>query len=67
MIDTGKAPKYQQKAADMGLTLPQLSLLWLLEKSPNIIPIPGTSSETHLQENLAVWGMMPSVMSKAAM
>lgn len=66
MIDADKAPKYQTKAADMGITLPQLSLLWLLEKSQNIIPIPGTSSEKHLKENLAVWDMMPSMMSKAA-
>lgn len=63
MIDTHKAPKYQQKATELGITLPQLSLLWLLEKSANIIPIPGTSSEKHLQENLAVWQLEPSVLN----
>jgi aryl-alcohol dehydrogenase-like predicted oxidoreductase len=30
----------------------QVSLAWLLAKSPNIVPIPGTRSEAHLLENL---------------
>ena len=30
------------------------SLAWLLRRSPNILLIPGTSSVTHLRENLAV-------------
>jgi pyridoxine 4-dehydrogenase len=28
-------------------------LAWLLHRSPNILLIPGTSSVTHLRENLA--------------
>jgi aryl-alcohol dehydrogenase-like predicted oxidoreductase len=31
----------------------QLALAWLLHRSPNILLIPGTSSLTHLRENLA--------------
>ncbi|GCE31260.1 oxidoreductase [Dictyobacter alpinus] len=31
----------------------QLSLAWLLARSPVILPIPGTSSVTHLEENVA--------------
>lgn len=31
----------------------QLALAWLLQSSPNTIPIPGTSSGTHLEENYA--------------
>jgi pyridoxine 4-dehydrogenase len=31
----------------------QLALAWLLGRSPVILPIPGTSSEEHLEENLA--------------
>jgi len=31
----------------------QLALAWLLERSPNILLIPGTSSVQHLRENLA--------------
>jgi aryl-alcohol dehydrogenase-like predicted oxidoreductase len=28
-------------------------LAWLLQRSPNILLIPGTSSRVHLRENLA--------------
>lgn len=31
----------------------QVALAWLLQRSPNILPIPGTSSVAHLRENLA--------------
>jgi aryl-alcohol dehydrogenase-like predicted oxidoreductase len=30
----------------------QVALAWLLQRSPNILLIPGTSSVTHLRENL---------------
>jgi aryl-alcohol dehydrogenase-like predicted oxidoreductase len=35
-----------------GATLSQLSLAWLLHHSPVILPIPGTSSVPHLEENM---------------
>lgn len=35
-----------------GLTISQLALAWLLQKSPVMLPIPGTSSEEHLVENM---------------
>ncbi len=41
-------------AADLGATPMQVALAWLLRRSPNILLIPGTSSVTHLSENLAV-------------
>jgi pyridoxine 4-dehydrogenase len=31
----------------------QVALSWLLQRSPAMIPIPGTSSEAHLEENVA--------------
>jgi aryl-alcohol dehydrogenase-like predicted oxidoreductase len=31
-----------------------VALAWLLQRAPNILLIPGTSSLTHLRENLAV-------------
>ncbi len=43
----------QQFAAEQGLTLNQLSLAWLLQRSPVMLPIPGTSSIEHLEENVA--------------
>jgi pyridoxine 4-dehydrogenase len=35
-----------------GATVSQLSLAWLLHRSPVILPIPGTSSVKHLEENV---------------
>jgi len=35
-----------------GGTPAQLAIAWLLQRSPNILPIPGTSSVAHLEENL---------------
>lgn len=40
-------------AASLGATPMQVALAWLLQRSPNILLIPGTSSPQHLQENLA--------------
>jgi pyridoxine 4-dehydrogenase len=37
----------------LGATPMQVALSWLLHRSPNILLIPGTSSVTHLRENLA--------------
>jgi len=36
-----------------GATVSQLSLAWLLHRSPVMLPIPGTSSVEHLEENLS--------------
>jgi pyridoxine 4-dehydrogenase len=35
-----------------GATVAQLSIAWLLHRSPVVLPIPGTSSVAHLEENL---------------
>ncbi len=40
-------------AARLGATPMQVALAWLLQRSPNILLIPGTSSVAHLHENLA--------------
>lgn len=40
-------------AASIGATPMQVALAWLLQRSPNILLIPGTSSVTHLRENMA--------------
>jgi len=39
-------------AASLQVTPMQLALAWLLQRSPNILLIPGTSSVVHLRENL---------------
>ena len=40
-------------AKELGATPMQVALAWLLQRAPNILLIPGTSSETHLRENMA--------------
>jgi aryl-alcohol dehydrogenase-like predicted oxidoreductase len=40
-------------AARLKITTSQLALAWLLWRSPVILPIPGTSSVQHLEENIA--------------
>jgi pyridoxine 4-dehydrogenase len=34
-------------------TVAQISIAWLLHRSPMMLPIPGTSSVRHLEENTA--------------
>ena len=40
-------------AARLGATPMDVALAWLLQRSPNILLIPGTSSVAHLRENVA--------------
>ncbi len=40
-------------AGKLGATPMQVALAWLLQRAPNILLIPGTSSVAHLRENLA--------------
>jgi len=39
-------------ASAHGATVAQLSLAWLLQRSPVMMPIPGTSKVAHLEENM---------------
>ncbi|MCT4715031.1 aldo/keto reductase family oxidoreductase [Enterobacteriaceae bacterium H18W14] len=43
----------QAVADELEATPMQVALAWLLHRSPNILPIPGTSSVAHLHQNLA--------------
>lgn len=40
-------------ASGLGATVPQVCLAWLLRRSPVMLPIPGTTSVAHLEENCA--------------
>jgi len=44
-------------AARRSATPAQLSLAWLLQRSPAMLPIPGTSKGSHLEENVAAAGL----------
>ncbi len=55
--DHPAAEKLGQIAKRHGATISQLSLAWLLQRSPVLMPIPGTSKVAHLEENVAATGL----------
>jgi pyridoxine 4-dehydrogenase len=48
-----QAAELSRVAGELGATPLQTALAWLLQRAPNILLIPGTSSRAHLRENLA--------------
>ncbi|MEU8913073.1 aldo/keto reductase [Streptomyces libani] len=50
---SGAMAEVAAMAAELGATPAQVSLAWLLDRSPVIVPIPGTARIAHLEENLA--------------
>ncbi len=50
-LHSGSALEVAAKAH--GVSVVQLALAWLLHRSPAMLPIPGTSSVAHLEENVA--------------
>ncbi|WP_332897769.1 aldo/keto reductase [Haladaptatus sp. CMSO5] len=56
--DLGKTGEMLDEiAATHSATRYQIALAWLLQHSPVMLPIPGTSSLTHLEENVAASGI----------
>jgi pyridoxine 4-dehydrogenase len=43
----------EKVAKDHGVSVIQLGLAWLLQRSPVMLPIPGTSNLQHLEDNMA--------------
>jgi pyridoxine 4-dehydrogenase len=52
-----RASELGQVAAAHGATAAQVAIAWLLHRSPAILPIPGTSTVAHLEENVAAAGL----------
>jgi len=48
----GPGSPLAEAARRRGATVSQLALAWLLHRSPVVLPIPGTSSVAHLEENV---------------
>jgi aryl-alcohol dehydrogenase-like predicted oxidoreductase len=44
-------------ARELGATPLQVALAWLLRRSPVLLPIPGTSSAAHVEQNIAAAGL----------
>jgi pyridoxine 4-dehydrogenase len=55
-LATGTSP-LSKAAQRHGVSPGQLALAWLLHRSPVMLPIPGTSSLQHLEENVAAAGV----------
>jgi pyridoxine 4-dehydrogenase len=54
---TRGAGRLARAAATRNATPGQVALAWLLSRSPVTVPIPGTSSSAHLEENVAAAGL----------
>lgn len=54
-------------AQDLGATTMQVALAWLLNRSPNLLLIPGTSRTAHLAENCAAAELVLSPEAMAAL
>ncbi len=52
-------------AKQLGASASQVALAWLLDRSPNILLIPGTSSIDHLHENLQATALTLTSDAKA--
>ena len=48
---------WERVARAHGATAAQIALAWLLHRSPAMVPIPGTNSIEHLEENVAAAGL----------
>jgi pyridoxine 4-dehydrogenase len=55
--DLEKHKVVAQVATSHGATPTQVALAWLLARSPAMVPIPGTASIAHLEENVAAAGL----------
>lgn len=49
----GRGSALATVAQEVGATPSQVALAWLLARSPNVLPIPGTTSLDHLAQNVA--------------
>jgi aryl-alcohol dehydrogenase-like predicted oxidoreductase len=62
-----RSAKVKRVATRLNATPAQVSLAWLLAHSPVMLPIPGTSSIAHLEENAAAAALQLSATDLAAL
>ena len=55
--DQPAEPQLAAIAGRHGVSVAQISIAWLLQRSPVMLPIPGTSKGSHLEENVAAAGV----------
>jgi len=66
LADKAHAEAFTAVATARGIDAFQLALSWLLARSPVMVPIPGTSSVAHLEENVAAANIRLSSKELAA-
>ncbi len=57
ILDSEHNTAVAEMAARHGATPRQVVLAWLLARSPSVLPIPGTGSVDHLEENVTAAGL----------
>jgi aryl-alcohol dehydrogenase-like predicted oxidoreductase len=55
--DLGRIPALREVAERRQATARQVVLAWLLARSPAVLPIPGTGTVAHLEDNVAAAGL----------
>jgi aryl-alcohol dehydrogenase-like predicted oxidoreductase len=65
--NTAVAARLQVIAQNRGVTPAQLALAWLLAQGHDIVPIPGTASVEHLEQNLAAVALELSAAELASL
>ena len=63
----GGHERLQVVARSLGVTPAQVSLAWLLARSPVMLPSPGTGSVAHLEENVAAGAITLPAAALAAL
>jgi aryl-alcohol dehydrogenase-like predicted oxidoreductase len=64
--DAGHNRAVSEAAAEHGASPRQIVLAWMLARSPQILPIPGSGSADHVQANIAAAGIQLSPGEVAA-
>lgn len=54
-------------AARHGVTTTRVKLAWTMARSPVVLPIPGTSSVAHVEDNIAAAGLLLTPEDLAAL
>jgi len=62
-----RSARVNRVAAGLGATPAQVAIAWLLARSPVMLPIPGTGSITHLEENAAAGRLVLSAGDLSAL
>ncbi len=66
-LESGPSKGLESVASERGVSVFQVALAWLLAKSPAMLPIPGTASVAHLEQDVAAAQLQLSAAELAAL